>query len=150
MKLKIAFGLTLCCLLVSLGMIISNTSTAQSRSPMISGWPFSVNFVEDPIRMHGLQIVSFSAGLSTAWDNMHTVPSNKRFILTDISTDENVSVHIKLSPTPSYQAELRGKFTDSITHVSYRSGMVFGPNELIQGHAGKTCRVLVSGYYVDL
>lgn len=60
MKAKIVLGLAVCCLLSALvGVVATNSVQAQQPSPVIGGWPFSVNFVEDPFRQHGLMITSY-------------------------------------------------------------------------------------------
>lgn len=152
MKTKIILALCICCLLSCLVGMMINTSNAQSRSPMVSGWPFSVNFVEDPFRMHGLEIVSYSQLIDSGWTAIFTIPQDKKFIITDISTDLDATIHFKNDTTPSHQANLRLTFNNYNRLYSYQSGVVYGPNETVQGHiqSGSQCRVNISGYYVDL
>jgi len=63
MRTKVILCLAVGCLLSALvGGVVTNSLKAQAQPqpyPTINGWPFSVNFVEDPFRMHGLMVKNY-------------------------------------------------------------------------------------------
>lgn len=152
MKLKIAFGLTFCCLLICLGMIVSNTSTAQSRNPVVSGWPFSVNFVEDPFRMHGLEVESYMVTVQAGpYKDVVTVPKNKKFIITDIFCKEAVSVfNINLGNASNPDILTWAFDNDHGYSIHLKSGLSCGPGDKVRIYANNATAVTISGYYVTL
>lgn len=146
MKLKILFGLTFSCLLICLGMTVSNTLTAQSRSPMVSGWPFSVNFIEDPFRMHGLKAKSFYASLIPKTPALITkVPGSMRYIITDITAQAGGNIVLWGGPN-----KVATHLSSATPHISFRTGIVFDQNEEINVEYDTKSPITISGYYVDL
>ena len=148
MKTKVVFGLSLGCLLFALGgMVIPAIVLAQAPNPVISGWPFSVNFIEDPYRMHGLQVKSYHVMTTGVWTPLETVPIDKRFIVTDICVDANTNVMLRDGVSGQRKIEIR--FSDYSGYwMPLKLGIVFMPGETIEVLTQE--EVTISGYFVDL
>lgn len=151
MKTKIVLGLAVCCLLSALvGAVVTNSVQAQAPSPVISGWPFSVNFVEDPFRMHGLQIVdAHETCLSKVEKIVYTVPTGCRLIVTDICTNEDSHVVIEDGSVNCLNIDLNDK---NARQTSFRSGIVFTESVNVNLDTGNPpgAHITISGYLVDL
>lgn len=156
MKTKFVLGLTVCCLLSALvTSLVTSRVQAQAPNPVLGGWPFSVNFVEDPFRMHGIQVKSWAIHIS---DNLPSVipdvPPDKRFILTDILGEVEGPVAIYSDHYPPTILKVAFQFTDGMTYsLHLNSGIVFEPGESIYIEATSsvsTVFITISGYFVDL
>jgi len=151
MKTKIFLGLAACCLLVSIGgLVLPKTSQAQrSNSAYLA--PIEVYFGEDFMREHGLQVMSYCVDCPpSAATFVATVPSDKRFVITDIMANiQDVTVGLHNNSGSDY-CQIR--FNADTEHYGFRSGVVVEPNCAIYiSQCGtSTFTVTVSGYFVDL
>lgn len=158
MKTKVALGLAICCLVSALvGSLITNTVTAQQSVPpypvVNPAQPYiplmSVMFNDDPFRQHGLQVQSFFGIVdATAYTLFNTIPSDKRFILTDVysNTDRSVYIANSVGAIALLNLQIYTGF-----HASFESGIPFEPNEVIRIKATSSgAYVTISGYYIDL
>lgn len=153
MRIKIAFGFLFFCLLVCLGVVVSNSSTAQSPSPMISGWPFSVNFVEDPYRKHGMEIQGFYLDkVNNVTNPVFTVPSGKRYVVTDVlvGTDAVPFPDLRISLASNGQYIAAANLNANKTMIRFQSGVIVEENRTLELSASYVSHVTISGYFVDM
>ena len=152
MKTKIFLGLAVCCLLsVLITSLITSTVQAQAPNPVLGGWPFSVNFLEDPYRLHGLQTKSWCIISGGNWVNITKLPSNKRFIITDILCDDNPQDVMFATDYSGSTLKATCGFGSPYTlyHIRLSSGIVYDANEEIWINTIAN-PITISGYFVDL
>lgn len=155
MKTKVALGLSICCLVSALvGSAITSNVNAQYRldPAMITSL---IQFAEDPYRKHGLQMVTFYADVVTNNNTpITTIPTGKRFIVTDILVGDNnpgLLTDGKISMYDGTQQFFETHITSSNPGLHFQTGIAIDENRTLQMAVNPTPRhVSVSGYYVDL
>ena len=111
---------------------------------------FSVNFVEDPFRMHGLQIQSYLKDLpAKQFIPIFTIPSGQRFIITELCSMFDSHLHIRDQATGINRVVVYCDHTDG-NMVSFSSGIAFEQGETIEAYASVATSFTLSGYFVDL
>ncbi|MEW6746768.1 MAG: hypothetical protein AB1486_28845 [Planctomycetota bacterium] len=152
MRAKVVLGMAVGLLVLVLGAgLVTRHLLAQPSPWPLLGWP--VAFAEDPLRQHGLQVVSYYAVVSAGtWTLFGTVPPGKRLIITDISTGGSITNSIAVA-ADSAGNDTRGTVaTDG--HEGWQSGIMFQPSEniyVIQDNDNDWGQgITLSGYYVDL
>ena len=143
MKAKLFLGLSVCCFLVSLGLLLG------SLGP-------KVTFAQDPVKHHGMQARSFCIECETGGD-LYEVFSlegiNKRFIVTDITTFGWLypESFIVLSVDEGYtiKAVVNLSNSDNSNSLSLRTGICFEPGEKALVSSDEPQYVTIFGYYVE-
>jgi len=152
MKAKIFMGIIIGCLTISLvGLLVSQKVQAQSSAgpgywAEGLGELMWVKFAEDHMRQHGKQIQSYCITGSTSWVLVDTVPSNRRFVITDSIAYEMVDVFYSVDSGSVEKARISGVQNPH----SFLSGIVFEPDESIFIKCNGASKVTISGYWVDL
>jgi len=159
MKAKVCLGLSVCCLMFTIGGLVMNQSDAQIVEKL--PWPpTSVVFEEDPYREHGLQVWSFRSSIAgSPYTDIFTVPPNKRFIVTDVflgfhgaGTEEQIRIYIAANSTGSDSRAVFDLASTTNFCVHLNSGLVFDEDETFYActSLNDSYSITISGYYVDL
>lgn len=150
MKMKVVLGLAICCLVSALaGSVITGNVNAQYQlePSMITSL---IQFAEDPLRKHALQAKSLCAyGNSSIL--METVPSDQRFIVTQILFPSNMITTVYLDDSANNAPPYKAVTKVSGDPITLTPGVAFGPGEEIWIHIDppQTNYVTAVGYYVD-
>ena len=157
MKTKVMFWLSLCLFVSSImGFVLSRGQPAEAAYDphTVPTW---VRLDEDFMRHHGLNIKSYCSHVGTSPVDIATVPSDTRFIITDImstamETHYQLYLHDANTGEKRGYARLSGITLDIPCYVSLRSGIVFEAGEIIRVSHSSTGGhfVTISGYFVDL
>lgn len=161
MKAKIFMGIIIGCLTVALvGLLVSQRVQAQETAGH-GGLPEGVldlmwvKFAEDHMRQHGKQIKSWCVELTPTgqWFFIDTVPSGKRFIITDITSIYSSGIWLAVDETGAASSRKAMMYIQEgdDNSFSYQSGIEFDANESIYAYSHNLSTwVTISGYYVDL
>lgn len=159
MKAKVLLGLAVCCFLFSLGLLaglaIKGVQAQSTPGPWLQQ-PLFVKFAEDFMRQHGRQVKSYCVHCADpdTFYLVDTVPSDKRFIVTDIGVFSRVWLSADPGGTPIRAAFWGGDLVgQGPFQVGLHTGIVFEPNESIyvakMADSCETHLVTISGYFVD-
>lgn len=146
MKTKIFLSILCFILLVSLiGMVVADSAWPQGVGDLI--W---VKFAGDPMQQHGRQVWSYCVYTDgNQYDLVYTVPSQKRLIITEITTE--YICHLYLSKTSDGSEKKLVYNSQQSIHLGYHSGITFEADESIYLRTpGVNGHVTLSGYFVDM
>jgi len=160
MKPKIFLILSAACFFVSTGILIGVVVvSARAQNTPEPSYPPSVmwvKFIDDFMREHGKQVKSYFIARPSqpTWIYVDTIPSNKRFIVTDLLNSEGNSGEIELATDEQGTVKKGGVYLGpyvnlTTSYASLNSGISFEPGEALYVY-NINQEFTICGYFVDL